>query len=48
MARNNCDAAATCKPYLQVRSEGERQIRQSLKHYTSAHGQASIASHGEG
>jgi hypothetical protein len=29
-----CDPAATCKPYLQVRSEGERQIRRSLKHYS--------------
>lgn len=27
------DEAATCKPYLQVRSEGARDVRRSLKHY---------------
>ena len=25
--------AATCKDYLQVQSEGSRQVRRSLKHY---------------
>lgn len=28
--------AATCKPYLQVRTEGTRQIQRSLKHYSLA------------
>ena len=28
------DEAATCKPYLQVRTEGARQIKRSLKHYS--------------
>lgn len=28
------DEAATCKPYLQVRTEGARQIQRSLKHYS--------------
>ena len=27
------DEAATCKEYLQVRQEGTRQVRRSLKHY---------------
>ncbi len=27
------DAAATCKDYLQVRHEGQREVRRSLKHY---------------
>lgn len=30
------DEAATCKPYLQVRTEGTRQIQRSLKHYSLA------------
>ena len=28
------DEAATCKPYLQVRTEGTRQIQRNLKHYS--------------
>jgi hypothetical protein len=27
------DEVATCKEYLQVRAEGGRQVRRSLKHY---------------
>lgn len=27
------DEAATCKDYLQVRQEGARQVRRTLKHY---------------
>ncbi len=30
------DPDATCKPYLQVRREGERQVRRSIKHYNLA------------
>ena len=30
------DPDATCKPYLQVRQEGERQVRRSIKHYNLA------------
>ena len=32
-AEGEADEAATCKPYLQVRSEGGRSISRSLKHY---------------
>ena len=28
------DEASTCKPYLQVRQEGAREVRRSLKHYS--------------
>ena len=28
------DVASTCKPYLQVRQEGARDVRRSLKHYS--------------
>jgi len=30
------DPDATCKPYLQVRQEGEREVRRSIKHYNLA------------
>ena len=33
-AEGELDEAATCKPYLQVRTEGARQIQRSLKHYS--------------
>src|SRR5690606_40107183 len=28
------DEGATCKPFLQVREEGSRQVRRNLKHYS--------------
>jgi hypothetical protein len=31
-----CDAEATCKEYLQVRREGNRDVRRSIKHYNLA------------
>ncbi len=33
-AEGELDEAATCEPYLQVRTEGTRQIQRSLKHYS--------------
>ncbi|HOI54788.1 MAG TPA: RhuM family protein [Phycisphaerae bacterium] len=33
-AEGELDEAATCKEYLQVRSEGRRQVHRSLKHYS--------------
>lgn len=33
-ADGELDEAATCKPYLQVRTEGARRIQRSLKHYS--------------
>lgn len=32
-AAGELEEAATCKPYLQVRQEGERDVNRSLKHY---------------
>ena len=32
-AEGELDEAATCKPYLQVRQEGARQVTRSLRHY---------------
>lgn len=32
-AEGEVEEAATCKPYLQVRAEGERSVSRSLKHY---------------
>ena len=33
MGRRTYDEAATCKDYLQVRREGSREVRRSVKHY---------------
>jgi hypothetical protein len=33
-AEGELEEAATCKPYLQVRTEGSRQIQRNLKHYS--------------
>lgn len=33
-AEGEVDETATCKPYLQVRREGEREVQRRLKHYS--------------